>query len=140
MEILKLFTSAFRFMAVASRRKYYEDEKLFFRDNEPTFVNIHQYFGRLSWNMAAGRTGDIGIGVAGGRIYNTFYENNSVESYRAGRNHVSLDLGQAFVEYSASTLNDLNFPTSGFERRAVASAVYGRARYFEATRPEGLLF
>ena len=129
--------SAFRFMAVASRRKYYEDEKLFFRDNEPTFVNIHQYFGRLSWNMAAGRTGDIGIGVAGGRIYNTFYENNSVESYRAGRNHVSLDLGQAFVEYRASTLNDLNFPTSGFERRAVASAVYGRARYFEATRPEG---
>lgn len=129
--------SAFRLIGVASRRKYYENEKLFFRDNEPTFVNIHQYFGRLSWNMAAGRTGEFGVGVAGGRIYNTFYENSSVESYRAGRDHVALDLGQAFVEYDASTLNDINFPTSGFERKATVSAVYGRAGYYEATMPSG---
>ncbi|MDE6158272.1 MAG: patatin-like phospholipase family protein, partial [Muribaculaceae bacterium] len=128
--------SAFRFTGVASRRKYYEDEKLFFRDNEPTFVNIHQYFGRLSWNMAAGRTGDFGVGVAGGRLHNTFYENNSIESYRAGRDHVTLDLGQAFVEYNANTLNDINFPTSGYERKATAALVYGRASYYEATMPQ----
>ncbi len=129
--------SAFRLLGVAARRKYYENEKLFFRDSEPTFVTKHNYFGKLSWVMAAGRTGEVEAGIGGGRLYNSFYQNNNLESYEAGRDHLALDLAQAFAGYSSSTLNDINFPTSGLAINARAMALAGRAKYYRATRPDG---
>ncbi|MCM1066975.1 MAG: patatin-like phospholipase family protein [Muribaculaceae bacterium] len=131
------FPSAFRVLGVASRRKYYENEKLFYRDNEPTFVTKHQYFGKLAWAMAAGRSGALQIGVGGGRLYSTFFENNKLASYVAGRNELTLDLGQGYVDYSSSTLDYVNFPTSGYERSGRIALIGGRARYYDATLAEG---
>lgn len=121
--------SAFRFLAVASRNRFYETEKLFFRDNEPTFVVNHDYFGRVAWAMAAGRTASVDVGVGGGREYNTFYRNNDAVSYAAGRDRLALDLGQIYAGYSSSTLDNLNFPTSGYSRNGKAMAVAGRSVY-----------
>ena len=77
--------SALRLLAVASRRRYFEREKMFFKDNEPTFVNRHEYFGRLSWSVAAGRTGEMNFGAGAGKQYNTFYDNIRMQAYRSGR-------------------------------------------------------
>lgn len=131
------FPSAFRVLGVASRRKYYENEKLFYRDNEPTFVTKHQYFGKLAWAMAAGRSGALQIGVGGARLYSTFFENNKLASYVAGRNELTLDLGQGYVDYSSSTLDYINFPTSGYERSGRIALVGGRARYYDAILEPG---
>lgn len=125
--------SAFRILGVASRRKFYDDEKLFFRDSDPTFVTHHEYFGRICWAMAAGQSGEIETGLAGGRNYDTFYRSYDHESYEAGRDRVALDLGKAFVAYSSSTLDHINFPTEGYEWRAEAFGVIGKARYRTAT-------
>lgn len=128
--------SAFRFEAVASRSRFYENEKLFFRDNEPTFVVEHEYFGRAGWTMAAGRTGAVETGVAGGRIYNSFFRNNLPDSYLAGRDRAGLNLGQAYVSYNSSTLNDVAYPTSGHFRHGAFSAIIGKSYFYDALKPE----
>ncbi len=128
--------SAFRALGVVSRRKYYENEKLFFRDNEPTFVTRHEYFGKLSWAMAAGRTGELETGLGGGRTYNSYFRSDNLTSYIEGRDNVKLDLGQAFVLYEASTLNDRNYPTSGLELYGRAAFLTGKVRY-DRLNPDG---
>lgn len=127
--------SAFRFLAVASRRRFYESEKLFFRDNEPSFVVNHQYFGRLGWAMAAGRISSLEVGVGAGHLYDSFFRNSDKASYEAGRDHISLNLGQVYASYSSATLDNNNYPTSGHSRRGRVMAVAGKSHYFNATRP-----
>lgn len=124
--------SAFRFTAVAARQRFHENEKLFFKDNEPSFVTDHEYFGRVEWAFAAGRKGAGNVGIGGGRIYNSFYRNNSAESYRAGRDNIGLNLAQAYVGYNASTLDQYNYPTSGYERHGCLTALAGRSHFYNA--------
>ncbi|MDE6854178.1 MAG: patatin-like phospholipase family protein [Muribaculaceae bacterium] len=131
--------SAFRILGVASRRKFYDDEKLFFRDSDPAFVTHHEYFGRLCWAIAAGQSGEIETGIAGGRNYDTFYRNYEHESYEAGRDRVALDLAKAFVAYNASTLDHFNFPTEGYQWQAEAFGVVGKAHHRTATVQGGEL-
>lgn len=129
--------SAFKMLAVASRRRYYESEKLFFRDNEPSFVVSHDYFGRIGWATAAGHTGAIEVGVGGGQVYNSFFRNNNAESYTAGRDHIALNLGQLYATYTSSTLNNANYPTSGYSRSGRLMALLGRSHYKEAVPLDG---
>ena len=65
-----------------SPQKYYEDEELFFRDNEPAFVTAHEYFAKLAWAMAAGRRGCVDIGLGGRKLRNTFYSPGHEGGYR----------------------------------------------------------
>ena len=122
--------SALRLLTVASRRRYYEREKMFFKDNEPTFVTRHEYFGRFSWAIAAGRIGEVNIGVGAGKQYNTFYDNIRMQAYRSGRDRTSLILGQVFAEYNSSNLDSPNFPTTGYFRHARLMGVLGKVYYY----------
>lgn len=127
--------SAFGVDAVVMRRRYPVNDKLFFL-NEPSFSINHEYFGKLYWGSSAGRMGTIEVGVGGGRMYNSFYQSTDAESFAAGRDHVLLDLGKANVSYDAYTLNDLNFPTSGYQCHLGVSGFLGRSKYTNSLRPE----
>lgn len=122
--------SALRLWGVVSRCRYYENEKFFFKLSEPVFLNNHEYYGKLAWAMAAGRTGAVETGIGAGRLYNTFFRNNTQMSYNAGRDNVGLNLGQVFVNYSASTLNTPAFPTSGYSRKATLAGVLGKSHFY----------
>ncbi len=127
LDIASALPSALVLNAVASRRKYYEDEELFFRDNEPAFVTAHEYFAKLAWAMAAGRSGCVDIGLGGGKLRNTFYSPGHEGGYREGRHHVDFALGQAFAAYRSSTLDNINYPLSGSSLNASFAAVLGKA-------------
>lgn len=130
--IASALPSALVLNAVASRRKYYENEELFFRDNEPAFVTAHEYFAKLAWSMAAGRSGCIDIGLGGGKLRNTFYSAGHADGYREGRHHVDFALGQAFAGYRASTLDNINYPLTGSSLSATFAAVLGKVRCGQA--------
>jgi len=127
LDIASALPSALVLNAVASRRKYYEDEELFFRDNEPAFVTAHEYFAKLAWAMAAGRSGCVDIGLGGGKLRNTFYSPGHEGGYREGRHHVDFALGQAYAAYRSSTLDNINYPLSGSSLNASFAAVLGKA-------------
>lgn len=120
--------SAFGVEAVASRRSYSVNDKLFFL-NEPTFSVNHEYFGKIYWGSPAGRRGTVEAGAGGGRIYNSFYQSTDAESFAAGRDHVALDLAKVYAVYDAYTLDDANFPTSGYHCRLSAAGFAGRSKF-----------
>ncbi len=118
--------SAIDLQGVVSRSKFYETEHLFYEDKTPTFIIDHEYFGRLSWNVAAGRVGTLGVGVGYGALRSSFFRNNRLASYEDGRDNSDFNLGQVFVRYSSSTLDDVNFPTAGHSYDICAMGVSGR--------------
>ena len=119
--------SALRLNMVASRRKYHESERFFFRDNQTAAISDHEYFGTLSWAMAAGRTGAFDAGLGGGRIYNNFYSHTNPD-YALQPGNIGLNLGKLYLAYAASTLDDPIYPTSGYSRRGDISALTGTAK------------
>lgn len=129
--------SAFGVEAVASRRSYSVNDKLFFL-NEPTFSVNHEYFGKIFWGSPAGRMGSVEAGAGGGRIYNSFYQSTDAESFAAGRDHVALDLAKVYAAYDANTLDDINFPTSGYRCHLGASGFAGRSKFTNSMAHEGV--
>lgn len=131
---LKLHTgvpSAVFVKAAAWRRRYYESEHLFFRDNEPDFVADHEYYAKAGFSVAAGRSGAFNFGAGVGRIYNS-YVNGASRTSRDIRDHVAMNLGTVFASYNATTLDDLNYPTTGFGVRATVTGAFGRCFYTDA--------
>ncbi len=129
--------SAFGFDAVATRRNYLANDRLFFV-NEPSFSINHDYYGKLYWCTSAGRMGTFELGAGGGRQYNSFYQSTDAESFAAGRDHIALDLGKAYASYDAYTLDDLNFPTQGYQLHLGVSGFLGEARFTNSLVPDGL--
>lgn len=114
--------------AAAWRRRYYESEHLFFRENEPDFVADHEYFAKAGFAVAAGRSGAFNFGLGVGRVYNSYING----AYRNGndiRDHVAMNLGTIFASYAASTLDDINYPTSGYGVTASVTGAFGRCFY-----------
>lgn len=118
--------SAFTYAAVVSRRKYYENEELFFRDNEPTFVTAHEYYAKLGWTIAAGRRGMFETGVGAGKLRSAYYAWHTPEI--DGRSRVDHVLGQVYAGYESSTLNGFNYPTAGGSLKVKAAGVLGKVK------------
>lgn len=113
---------------VATRRRYYESEELFFRDSDPAFVAKHEYFGKLGFSIAAGRSGAVCVGIGGGRLYNSFLNSLRAELVNDSRDRAAMNMGQIFATYRSSTLNDVNYPTAG--RLLAADVAYARGKTF----------
>lgn len=129
--------SAIRLLLVAARSKYHEKEEYFFHDAEPTFIKNHQYFGKLSWAVAAGTSGTFDAGIGAGRLYNSFYQNNKLESYLAGRDHLGMNLAQVYVAYERSSLDYDNYPTAGMLFKARVAGIAGKSHIHTITDIDG---
>lgn len=121
--------SELRIEAVVSRRKFYENDKLFFEDKLPTFILDKQYYGNLRWSIAAGRHTKVDITAGYGRTESSFYRNNRLDSYIKGRSHYSRNAAAAGATFLLNTLNDINFPTTGAYYRAAFKAITSKARF-----------
>lgn len=123
--------SFLRLEGVISRKKYTENDRLFFKDNLPAFVTHAEGFGRLYYGLAAGRRGKAEIGIGGGRLTDRFY--STIYKYKDNtdpeRDKTVRYLGQVVGRYQYETLNDLILPVKGAEYKVTVMGVYGKDSY-----------
>lgn len=120
--------SAIAMQAVVSRSKFYENDHVFYSDKYPTFLLSHEYFGRVLWSMAAGRSGKIDIGAGYGSVRDSYYRDNTLEGYSLGRLRSRSRLWQAIARYSSSTLDEVSFPRSGRQMALTVMGLTGTTR------------
>lgn len=111
---------------VASRRRYYENDHLFFSHEIPTYIINSEYFARLKWDIAASRSGVVRVGVGYGILRDSYFRDNAAVSFDDGRLHSRYNLGQASVSATFSTLDAYDFPRSGYYVKGSAVGVLGR--------------
>lgn len=117
--------SAIFLQGVASTDRFYETERLFFQATQPTFIRNYDYFGRVGWSLAAGNMGKFDFGLGYGARRSSFYRNNLPSSYDDERLYSNYTVGQLFARFTASTLNDANYPTAGFSYDVTAMGLIG---------------
>lgn len=121
--------TAFTIQGVISRRKYYENDKIFFESTAPTFITEIQAFGRLRYGVAAGRSNKVGLEVGGGTLVNRFYDNLRADYEDLSRDVTRFNIAQARLVFDGTTFDNMTAPTRGHYVRALFSWNVGRYHY-----------
>ena len=115
---------AFEVSFTQNRWDYYKSLTTFFEDVKPSYVLLNEQFGEASWILPAGRKAKFKIDA----IYTHQYDN-----YYQTKNFLSIDTAD-LTEFNAkmvrfnyvrSTLNRIQYATSGSQIKVVAKGVSG---------------
>ena len=120
--------SSVTFTAAAIRRRFHDNEQMFFENAGPADISEHQYYGKLAFAIGAGRSGAVEIGGGGARLYNSFLTDFGYAG-ATGRDGLYQDLGAGYALYRFTTLDNVNYPTSGTAINAKGAVVGGHVRY-----------
>lgn len=119
--------SALMLEVVGTRHKFYDSERLFFEESQPSYVTSSEAFAKLDYGFAPSRRGRIdvwaGIGYLGDKYYQSIVVNDVVRMHRANMRQT---LAQVGLGYKACTLNNNAYPTEGAEYSAALTGVTGR--------------
>lgn len=118
--------SALTLEIIGSRHKFYDSEKLFFEEHQPSYVTSSELFGRISYGIAAGRRGSFEAAVGAGHLVDKYYpgSENSVQGIR--RDYIRQNLAQLRLEYKNCSLDNEWYPTRGSEYSAILMGVTGK--------------
>lgn len=128
--------SAFFLEAVAQRRRYPQADRFFLHDDESSSVAEHQYYAKTGFAIAAGRSGSLDAGAGFGHLNNTFVGLPDYDDRATGRDAFKMNLGQVFVRYNTSTLDDESYPTTGLQLGAGAAFAGGKTHFHPRTMPQ----
>lgn len=121
--------SAFDLVAVYSRQKFYESDKLFYQDNSPAFISQYEGFVRLQYGWAVTRAGKAFFGIGGGQLKDRFYATDHGDFSKSGNEETRQNLAQAIGCFEVNNLNNRNFASEGKLFRFTAMQVLGRYHY-----------
>ncbi len=131
-KLLRSVPSSLQIQAVASRQKYFQSDRLFFQTSERTFVTSDEYFGRISYGVALGRSGKGEVAVGYGHLADKYYLGVLSDAPRSMRDVMTQNLAQALARYEYNTLSSPVVPVSGAYYRATAMGVIGQHYYSPA--------
>ncbi len=124
--------SYLRLEGVVKRKKYSENDHLFYDYNQPAFITNSEVFARLLAGGAAGKRGKFEIGAGIGHLTDRFYQTNLKDFTNTARDRAIRDLGQVIARYHYETLNDKAYPSAGASYKITAMGVYGHTSYSHA--------
>lgn len=120
--------SAIGLLAVASRQKYYPRDRYFFQSSDATRLITDQYFGRITYGMAAGRKGKAEIGIGVGQIEDET-TNKIIDMDPVSSLHRTLF--QLIGRYEHSTLDNRTYPTAGHHCKASVQLLTGSYKMYD---------
>ncbi len=107
-----------QFEAVASCQKYYDTDLLFYQTSTPTFITQREQFIRGSFVWALGRRGKGYVSLAYGGQVDKYFPDNSGDYSEASKDRTRYHIGVFRAGAAASTLNDLMYPSQGYDAKA----------------------
>lgn len=110
---------------VASRKRFNESEKLFFEDDNPTFVTTSEVFAMLTYRRPAGRRGVLKASAGYGHLTDRYRAFAAADEGANGPHRSISDLGRVAVEWHRSTLDNSSYPTAGSDYRVNVAGMLG---------------
>lgn len=122
--------SSLTLQGVVSRQKFYENDRLFYEDNMPTFVTAQEAFVRLAYGVAAGRHGKVQVSAGYGAVDDRYYNKDRASAWGGDKDRCTYSLGQAVARFDYNTLDNLSYPVSGAMLSARLSGYAGRYHFY----------
>lgn len=122
--------SDLRLRVAVWRQKFYESDKLFYEDDSPAFITHLETFLRPQFSFATGRSSIGAFGIGYGHINDKYYNNDaSIVDRNTTRNTTIQDLGQLFLSWTSTTLNNSQLPTKGRSIAILGQGLIGKYSY-----------
>lgn len=116
-------------MGVISAKKYYENDKLFYTDDSPTFIKQLETFGKVRIGLPFLTNAKTEISGGYGYLQDKYYQSNTVDyaNHNPDRSRYRMVMGS--IKFEKNTLNTLVFPTSGAKVTVTGEVAYGKEFY-----------
>lgn len=124
--------SALSLRFVASRRRYYESERLFYQFSSPDFIHRSEVFGRLAYTIGPTLRSRVDVGLGFGHLTDTYFADLRKIDSESEKDHGIFNLGQFMARWEENTLDNELAPTSGHRLRALGLAMAGKYHYSDA--------
>lgn len=124
-----------RIEGVMSKQKFYDSQLLFYESSTPTFITENENFIRGSYEWAIGRRTKGYVSLGYGYMSDSYYPTNFTDYSHASKDKTQYHIGVLRGGVQSNMLNDMMYPSSGYEWRADMMLSYESSRY----TPEGNL-
>ncbi len=125
-----------KLMYVFSNHKYYENEKLFYTTNSPTFIRNLESFGKLRFSLPFLTNSKTEVSVGYGYLYDKYYQSNTVDFSKTKADQSKYYLGMGSIKFEKNTLNSYMYPSSGGHFSLSGKVVLGKERYIQQSDQE----
>lgn len=115
---------------VMSKQKYYDNELLFYETSTPTFITENDNFLRLNFVRAFGRRAKGYAGVGYGYMSDSYYPDNVTDYTSVGKDKTKYHIWAFRAGIDSSTLNEILYPSSGYEWSANVILSHESSRYY----------
>jgi len=115
---------AFELSFTQNRWDYYKSLTTFFEDVKPSYVLLNEQFGEASWILPAGRKAKFKIDAIYTRQYDSYYQTKNFLSVDTA-DVTEFNARMLRLSYVRSTLNRVQYASSGSQIRIVGKAVSG---------------
>ena len=125
-----------KLMYVFSNHKYYENEKLFYTTDSPTFIRNLESFGKLRFSLPFLTNSKTEVSVGYGYLYDKYYQSNAVDFSKTKADQSKYYLGMGSIKFEKNTLNSYMYPSSGGHFSLSGKVVLGKERYIQQSGQE----
>lgn len=114
---------------VMSRQKFYDSQLLFYENHSPMFITEIENYIRSSYEWAIGLRVKGYASLAYGYMSDSYYPVNTVDYAQTPKDKTKYHIGVAKAGIESSLLNDILYPSSGYEWKAGVTLSYESSDY-----------
>lgn len=128
--------SSYRFIASISTFDYYKKDKLFSKNDKPSFNSKDERFVKLmiALPFLANKRAEIGIGY--GKLQDNYFQSNVINFEKDRSDRSTYNLLGGSVGFYGSTLNARQYATRGYLEKLIAQVFTGKERYLPGNPEE----
>ena len=115
---------SFEISFTQNRWDYYKSLTTFFEDVKPSFILLREQFGEASWIIPAGRKAKFKIDAIYTHQYDSYYQTKNFLSVDTA-DLTEFNAKMLRFSYVRSTLNRIQYPSSGSQIKVIAKGVNG---------------
>jgi NTE family protein len=125
--------TSYRLIASLSTFDYYKKDKLFSRDDNPSFNSKNERFIKLMLALPFLSNMRVEFGVGLGYLSDNYYQTSVIDFDKDRSDRSTYNLFGGSIGFSGSTLNSRQYATRGHAEKLLAQIFTGKERYHPGT-------
>lgn len=121
--------TSYRFIASISTFDYYKKDKLFSKNNKPSFNSKDERFAKLmvALPFLANKRAEFGVGY--GKLTDNYFQSNVIDFDKDRSDRSQYRLWGGSIGFYGSTFNARQYATKGYHEKLIAQVFTGREKF-----------
>ena len=114
---------------------YFEGDQIFYNDNRTSNFTKNEIYGKVSAGFPLTMRGRLEFGIGYGFLTDNYYLNSALITSSTKQEESLFSLGSIFSQIESSTLNDVMYPTKGYNHFSSLQLIGGEQTFNSENNP-----